>query len=286
VGVFNGNGTNPETDQYKDMIAHLTFNKTFLDEKLKVGIGASYYNGGVRKVTRQVYSIKDIITYNAYTSGTGVKTDTATAYPGLKAFSADSTGKIGEKVKRQYYGLETQISYDWALGLSTLRGEYLWGSQPGLATSSASFTALPTGDLYVRNFSGYYFNFVQNILQTPLGFVLKYDSYDPNTDISGNQIAQAGKQFPKNPVYAVKDALGTVTKSFSAPIAATGAADIKYTTLGMGLMYRWNSSVRLTVYYDMVKNETTSHITNASTLKDYSKDRTDNVLTLRLQYKF
>jgi len=286
IGMFNGNGTNVETDQYKDMIAHLTLNKTFLSEKLKLGLGASYYNGGIRQVTKYVYSIGDVTTYNAYTSGTGIKTDTATAMTSLKAFRADSTGVSGDKVKRQYYGLESQISYDWALGLTTLRGEYLWGTQPGLAGSSASFTALPTGDLYSRNFSGYYVNFVQNLGQSPLGIVLKYDSYDPNTDISGDEIALASKEFPKNPVLTVKDAAGVVTKSFAAPIATTGLADIKYTTLGMGIMYRWNSSVRLTVYYDMVKNETTSKIVNGSTLKDYSKDRTDNVLTLRFQYKF
>jgi hypothetical protein len=286
VGMFNGNGTNTETDQYKDLIAHLTINKTFLDEKLKLGLGASYYNGGIRQVTKYVYSIGDVTTYNAYTNGTGIKTDTATALTSLKAFRADSTGISGDKVKRQYYGLETQISYDWALGLSTLRGEYLWGSQPGLSTSSASFTALPTGDLYSRNFAGYYVNFVQNIGQTPLGFVVKYDSYDPNTDVSGNEIGLASKQFPKNPVNTIKDASGAVTRTYSAPIASTGSADIKYTTLGMGLMYKWNSNVRLTVYYDMVKNETTSNISNASTLKDYANDRTDNVLTLRFQYKF
>lgn len=286
IGMFNGNGTNVETDQYKDMFAHLTINKTFLEERFKLGLGASYYNGGVRQISKYVYSIGDVTTYNAYTSGTGIKTDTATALTSLKAFRADSTGVSGDRVKRQYYGLETQLSYDWAGGLTTLRGEYLWGKQPGLAGSTASFTALPTGDIYSRNFSGLYVNFVQNILQTPLGIVVKYDIYDPNTDVAGNDIALASKEFPKNPVSTVKDAAGVVTKSYSAPIAATGAADIKYSTLGMGLMYRWNSSVRLTLYYDMVKNETTSRIVNGSTLKDYSNDRTDNVITLRFQYKF
>jgi hypothetical protein len=129
-------------------------------------------------------------------------------------------------------------------------------------------------------------NFAQNILQAPLGIVIKYDSYDPNTDIGGNEIAQVSKEFPENPVSTVSNASGVVTKTYSAPIAATGAADVKYTTLGLGLMYRWNSNIRLTAYYDLVKNETTSNIANASTLKDYSNDRTDNVITIRFQYKF
>jgi len=285
-GLFNGNGYAVETDNYKDLMAHLTLNKTYLDEKLKVGLGASLYSGGIRQPSKYLYTMSDVTTYDSYTAGTGIKTDTAIALSTVRAFSADSTGSIGDKIKRQYFGIETQISYDWALGLTTLRGEYLWGTQPTTATSTTSFTALPTSDIYVRNFKGYYFYFVQNILQSPLGFVIKYDSYDPNTDISGNQIAQAVNEFPKNPVYAVKDPLGVVTKSFSAPIASTGSADIKYSTLGLGLIYKWNSSVKLTLYYDMVKNETTSNIANANSLKDFSNDMKDNVITFRFQYKF
>jgi len=39
-------------------------------------------------------------------------------------------------------------------------------------------------------------------------------------------------------------------------------------------------------YYDMVTNETTINSNHGSTLKDLSKDRKDNVFTLRVQYKF
>jgi hypothetical protein len=67
---------------------------------------------------------------------------------------------------------------------------------------------------------------------------------------------------------------------------ATGASDIRYTTLGLGLIYRWNSQVRITAYYDMVTNEITNALPNASTLKDLANDRKDNVFTLRVQYKF
>jgi len=100
-------------------------------------------------------------------------------------------------------------------------------------------------------------------LQTPLQAVVKYDVYDPNTMVSGNEIGSA------------------VTAGVK-----TGAADVKYSTLGLGLNYRWSSNVKFTAYNDIVKNETTSNIVKASTLDDLSHDRKDNVFTFRVQYKF
>lgn len=93
--------------------------------------------------------------------------------------------------------------------------------------------------------------------------IVKYDWYDPNTEIKGNDI---GKKV-------TVDSDGKVLKSFS-------AADLKYETWGFGLAYRYDSNVRLTAYYDAVKNETSENITG------YAKDLKDNVFTLRLQVKF
>jgi phosphate-selective porin len=54
-----------------------------------------------------------------------------------------------------------------------------------------------------------------------------------------------------------------------------------YSTLGLGYMYRMNNNVRIMAYYDMVSNE-------AVKLKGFiaKKDLADNVVTVRLQYKF
>ncbi|NJK98451.1 MAG: hypothetical protein HC905_29190 [Bacteroidales bacterium] len=110
--------------------------------------------------------------------------------------------------------------------------------------------------------SGGYVYFLQNIFQSRHQLVVKYDWYDPNTDVSGNEIGRAG--------------------------SLTGAADVKFTTLGLGWIYRWNSQVKITAYYDVVTNE----ISNASaaigknTLNTWAEDRKDNVFTLRVQYKF
>jgi len=155
------------------------------------------------------------------------------------------------------------------------------GTQPGTSSSSSSLTAANVSsksvaasdgvvttsnvgkDVYSRPFAGYYAYLIQNILQTPLQAVVKYDVYDPNTMVSGNEIAKA------------------VTSGVK-----TGAADVKYSTLGVGLNYRWSSNVKFMAYYDFVRNETTSNIVKASTLDDLSHDRKDNVFTFRVQYKF
>jgi len=261
LGLLCGNGTNVETDNYKDFVAHLTANKVSKDERLKWGIGASYYNGGFAATTNRLYTTQTV--------------------SGIKAFVPETVNK-NDKLKREYVGLEGQIGYDWALGITQVKAEYLTGTQPATASSSSSLTAanvsststadITTGkvttsnvgvDAYSRTFSGYYVYLIQDILQSPFQAVVKYDVYDPNTHVAGNQIGTT-------PLTGI----------------ATGATDIKYATLGVGLNYRFNSNVKIMAYYDMVKNETTTNIKKASTLADLSADRKDNVFTLRVQYKF
>jgi hypothetical protein len=182
----------------------------------------------------------------------------------VMAFTVDSTGSaVGDRLRRQYYGADAQVSIDFPFGLTQLRGEFIMGTQPGVAASSTSPAAQPA-DAYIRNFNGGYVYWVQNILQSRFQTIVKYDFYDPNTAVSGNDIGV--KISGKN--------------------KATNAADIKYSTLGLGLVYKWNSQVRITAYYDYVMNETTTAIINPSTLKDLSADRHDNIFTLRVQYKF
>jgi long-subunit fatty acid transport protein len=72
---------------------------------------------------------------------------------------------------------------------------------------------------------------------------------------------------------------------------ATNVTDLKYTTLGLGLAYRWDANLKITAYYDMVTNETTNASTITSgvrtyNLPGYQSDLHDNVFTLRVQVKF
>lgn len=268
AGLFNGNGgTAKETDSYKDFIGHLWLGKANTAENFKWGIGGSYYNGGFATNDQATYSVKTI--------------------NGVKSFVSD-TAKVGSRTKKEYFGIDGQVSIDWWLGITQIRAEYLWGTQAGTSSSSASlsgalattsnttYTTTEDGSgkhvttaktttggtpVYSREFNGYYVYLIQNIFESPVQFVAKYDVYDPNTKLSGNEI-------------------GSVAKS--------GAADIKYSTLGLGLNYRWNSNVTFMAHYDIVTNETTNaaSLKKSSTLSDLSKDRKDNVFTFRIQYKF
>lgn len=244
-GMFNGTGGSAsDFDHKKDFIGNIGINKTTKNEKVNYAARVSYYSGGWRQGTSKVYSMGlDSLGLNAY------QVEKDTAY-------------YGELTKRQYLGADAQINIDWAIGITALRAEYIQGKQPGVSSSSTSPSAAVTTDTYNRNFNGMYFYFLQNIAATKFQAVVKYDLYDPNTDVSGNEIGKTPVSFDG--------------KTF----AKTGKSDIKYSTLGLGLVYRYDTNIKLTAYYDIVKNETSNK------LKGFSQDLSDNVFTLRLQYKF
>jgi hypothetical protein len=65
------------------------------------------------------------------------------------------------------------------------------------------------------------------------------------------------------------------------------ATDIKYSTLGFGIVHHWDDNVKFVLYYEIVQNEKLTGITStSSSLYPYSGDVRDNVLTFRVQCKF
>lgn len=186
----------------------------------------------------------------------GVYQGSSTVYSmnGSKFESKKDTAHYGDFAKREYFGVDFQFATSSILGMTNIYSEYLFGTQPGDKNSSKSpnYSVLPTSHTYIRNFNGYYVTFVQDIGNLPFSVIVKYDHYDPNTKIAKNDIGLNG----------------------------TGKADIAYSTVGAGVMWRINNSLRLTAYYDNIKNETSSN------LAGYNNDLADNVFTLRLQYKY
>lgn len=231
AGLFTGNGVGAETDSRKDFIGRLAWLKKM--NNAQVGAAFSYYNGGIMNPTTENYH---------FTNSDG--------------FQPTATEK-GSYAKREYFGLAAQYIQSWAAGTTNIRAEYLWGSQPGTRknNNNPGGTSFGAGSdpLFLRNFNGLYAILVQDIAQSKHSIVLKYDYYDPNTMISGNQI-------------------GTLPN--------TGAADIAYSTFGVGYLFRWNESLRLMAYYDFVDNE------RSENLAGYADRIKQNVLTLRVQVKF
>ncbi|MCD7976099.1 MAG: hypothetical protein LUG51_02695 [Tannerellaceae bacterium] len=83
---------------------------------------------------------------------------------------------------------------------------------------------------------------------------MKYDAYDPNTQVKGNEVGVEGSYTTKT--------------------------DLAQSTVGVGAIYNLNKHIRLHAYYEFNFNE------KSDLIKGYEDNREDNVFTLRLQYKF
>ena len=244
-GFFNGTGlTIPavnisDIDSRKDFIGRLSYYKGIKDDKIKFGVGASHYNGYERIANNLVYS--------------GFKTDTL----GNKQFMLSDTSTVnykGSYAKRLYYGVEGLVSVKSIIGTTTVRGEYVFGQQPGSASSTKSPQAATTGATYIRNFNAAYLFFIQRIMESKHEIFVKYEWYDPNSKVGANDIGKTG--------------------------SALGAADVKFTALGVGYNFYITENFKFLAYYNMVTNETSKN------LSGYTRDLKDNILTLRVQARF
>lgn len=243
IGWFNGSGMNArDYDSKKDLSTTLQFNFKDLKKDWNLSFGGSYYNGFVRYGTNTHY-VEGIIN-------------------GKKSFVPQTSVELTENfASRRYYGFNFQTDFQWAAGKTWIKAEYIRGTQPGQASSSSitpaqasrSLGAQPATDIYNRNFSGYFIWLIQEIPHTQLQWITGFDSYDPNTYVSGKEVGQAGTN--------------------------TTAGDITFKTIGTGLVYYLSKQVKLTAYFDHPVNESTS-------LNTHSKDLKDDLFTIRAQYRF
>lgn len=238
AGLFNGTGpTASDFDKMKDFIGRLSIIRSAFNEKFQYSGGVSYYKGGYRQNTKFIYE------------------NIGQLHGNITGFNVDSnTTNIGSYINREYKGADAQFSFVFPFGITTLRGEYIFGIQPGTTSTTRSPSADPNTDAYLREFSGGYVGFLQNIFNTKHQIVVKYDWYDPNIKVEDDQIGVKNSKL--------------------------GKADIAYSTLGLGWVYRYDNNIKFTFYYDIVKNEISNN------LNGFTRDLKDNVLTIRLQYKF
>ncbi|MEY4351008.1 MAG: hypothetical protein RL078_1071 [Bacteroidota bacterium] len=160
----------------------------------------------------------------------------------------------GSRSPRRYFGADAQFAIKSVLGTTTMRGEYITGVQSAQVDDSRSPIALPSKqDTYIRNFNGGYVYLIQKIAKTKHEIALKYEWYDPNTKVSASNL---------------NTSVG-LTK-----------AELKYTMLGVGYNYYFNDNCKLMVYYNFVRNETSSQISG------FDADLKDDVLTVRMQFRF
>jgi len=235
AGLFAGNSINRETDNRKDFIGRLSAEKK-ISSWGKWGLGASYYNGSVYNPTTDAYEMEG------------------------SRFIKIEKEHSGTFMKREYLGFDGQFAFKTSAGTTTLRAEGLFGTQPGIAGGSKSPNYgsrpdnVPENALYKRPFVGYFFYLIQDIGTSPFTAVLKYDAYDPNTQVKGNEVGVEGSYTTKT--------------------------DLAQSTVGVGAIYNLNKHIRLHAYYEFNFNE------KSDLIKGYEDNREDNVFTLRLQYKF
>ncbi len=220
LALLNGNFTgsqNKDIDNFKDFMARVTYSHSMPESGIGIDFGAHAYFGNVRATSVKVAN-------SDYSSGSDVK--------------------IGDGIARNWFGGELQFYADLLGGMS-IKSEFVTGTN---ATPAADATK----SNQKKEVMGYYFYLIKNIGATNQ-FALKYDSYDPNTKLSGDDI-------------------GTKTGSSS--------SDLSYNTLTVAWHNYWDDNVRITFAYEMPMNEKTNK------LSSYKEDLKDNTFTLRLQAKF
>ena len=249
AGAFCGNGITLPDNGKMDFIGHLKYDKKW--EKFSFGIGASMYYGTVRNRDTMLYTIK--------------KED------GVNKWVEREVSPFKKNV-RQYYGFDAQFSAQTSWGITNIRGEVYWGTQPStvgdfsspkwnLWQTGASLLQYAADFNHIRKFWGGHVYFVQDIYKTPLTVVIKYAYLDPNTQISNKAIANK--------------------------------TDLSYHYLGAGLLVKCTSYLRLMCYYDLPFNSTKNSIpvpeqpaSGKKHVANYQKHVKEGVFTCRLQFKF
>lgn len=172
---------------------------------------------------------------------------------GNKEYSLIKSTKIAP---RQYRGADLQLRIpNKGKMFSELRLEYISGTQSALLNSTDTPVSLPITNgvatpFYKRRFAGAYFYYLQHIGSHKNQFVAKYDWYDPNKKLSGLEINEAFSE-----------------------------AEIKFNTLGLGLIRYVNENLKVVCYFEIPKNELTNK-------KEFKVDTRDNSFSTRIQYRF
>lgn len=235
IGVFNGQGltATSDFDNHKDLITRFSIKPYKVSPKLIISGSVSGLFGGMQQFTKYIYKMSS-----------------------NQSFVVDSlASNLGKIAPRNYYGADVQIKIPNRVGQTEFRAEYIRGTQTATQNSTETPGVIPTingvnAPLYIRNFDGAYFYFLQHLGSKKHQFVAKYDWYDPNKKVKGTEI---GKTFT--------------------------AADVRFNTLGVGYVIYPNDNLKVTFWYEMPKNENTN-------LTDYRSDVKDNNFTCRLQYRF
>ncbi len=227
IAAFNGNfGEGPianqvaDVDSEKDIVARATYSLKFPNAGLGIDFGASGFYG------------KNTV----FAAGTYSDTDN-------KPFTA----AVGDKLRKQWFGGELQLYYD-ILGGIALKSEFNTGIISGTAGSAIVNNNPSFNFSGERDFFGYYVTLEKNF-GTKFQGGIRYDSFDPNSKLSGNDV--------------------------------TVINDLKVHTWGFAFHYFFTTNTKIGLGYTMPINETSAAIGGI-----YNDDVRNNTATLRFQVNF
>jgi Phosphate-selective porin O and P len=258
IAVNNAAGTNLNAadnidyDNSKDIMARVTYNLP-LGSFGGLDFGAHGYFGSLKSMTT--------LTYNSnYTSST--------------------PSYVGEKIGKNWLGGEFQLFADVLGGLS-VKGEYISGKNASIGYAPAG--AVLGSANFVNNFAGSYLYVIKNLgKRNQLAF--RYDYYDPNTDIKGEDVTI--KKYDATSAWVKK---------------ASSKSDLATTTYGIAFHHYLDDNVRITFNYDIVQNEKVGQTGGISNIRenytqadgqvvtngiDYGTIIPQNVFSIRIQAKF
>lgn len=235
--------------------------------EIPLNIELAFFNGnfGEGQITNQVTDVdgqKDVM-LRAYYSlnfkdlGLGVDFGASGYYGKNLVFVAGNfsdvnnnpfTANVGDKLDKQWIGTELQVFYD-VLGGFALKAEYNFGTISGEANATNVLNNNPGFNFSgVRDFIGYYATLEKNF-GTKYQAAVRYDSWDPNRRLSGNNV--------------------------------TVAPDLKVHTWSLAFDYFFTTNTKIGLGYSLPINETSSTVGGI-----YNDDIKNNTTTLRFQASF
>ena len=218
--AMNGNFTGTQAkdvDSQKDIMARLVYSIKIPGAGIGIDLGPNVYYGANLSKTNKYFKNSD---------GT-----------------LDSLKSAWKYLDKNWVGGEVQVFAD-VLGGMAIKGEYMAGinSAPSTVAATSTMAQMKASPSLYNNFSGYYIYFIKNI-GPKNQFVAKYDYYDPNTKLSGDNAV--------NRIY--------------------------YKTWTLAWQYYLNDFIRISLNYEMPKNEINS---------SNPTDKKDNTFGIRIQAKF
>jgi hypothetical protein len=293
------NPKNKDFDNFKDLMGRLTY-QAKLGNFGSLDFGINGYLGYIKATTDTVLNSE---------------------------YQVDRTIAVGKPLNRDWAGAEFQLYMD-VLGGLALKGEFLMGKNAYPGFSGKTTVADPvqttlTGDTLTmnyltttttriqpnieKNFMGYYIYLVKNIGRKNT-LAIRWDYYDPNTKISGDQIGVVKYDASTTTSTTTTDAsygaqslvVNNTTKNVVSNTYKSGIDDIAYGTLAVAWNYYFSDNIRFMLAYEYPMNEkvgfnsTTNkgNVTKDYTVNgvkgynDYSKQFSQSTVTVRVQVKF